>query len=149
MWMKARQWVTTLGLLSLVLAAGVGLLLTRQSEQSSSVGLRGRKPPIVDEQPIKTARGLAPMATDWEEQRLSRQALKLADHEVDVAFNYEMREATEHPAPPTPETKELYAQANRAQVAVRADQDRNNKRWTRPSKPAVPSSKLMMFCRNR
>jgi small-conductance mechanosensitive channel len=124
MWMKARQWVTTLGLLSLVLAAGVGLVLTRQSEQSSSVGLRGRKPPIVDEQALKTARALAPMATDWEEQRLSRQALKLADHEVDVAFNYEMREATEHPAPPTPETKELYAQANRAQVAVRADQDR-------------------------
>ena len=64
------------------------------------------------------------MAIDWEEQRLSRQALKLADHEVDVAFSYEMRQATEHPAPPTPESKKLYAQANRAQVAVRADQDR-------------------------
>jgi small-conductance mechanosensitive channel len=124
MWMKAHQWVATLGLLALVLAAGVGLFLTRQSAQSSSAGSRGRKPPIVDEQPLKTARALAALASDWDEQRLSRQALKLADHEVDLAFNYEMREATEHPAPPTPETKELYAQANRAQAAVKADQDR-------------------------
>jgi len=65
-----------------------------------------------------------PWPSDWDEQRLSRQALKLADHAVDVAFNYEMREATEHPAPPTPASKELYAQANRAQAAVKADQDR-------------------------
>jgi small-conductance mechanosensitive channel len=67
---------------------------------------------------------MAAIASDWDEQRQSRQTLKLADHEVDLAFNYEMREATEHPAPPTPETKELYAQANRAQAAVKADQDR-------------------------
>ena len=37
MWMKAHQWVVTLGLLALVLAAGVGLILTRQSAQSNSV----------------------------------------------------------------------------------------------------------------
>ena len=124
MWMKAHQWVATLALLALVLAAGVGLVLTRQSAQSDSVGSRARRPPIVDEQPLKTARALAALASDWDEQRLSRQALKLADHAVDVAFNYEMREATEHPAPPTPASKELYAQANRAQAAVKADQDR-------------------------
>ena len=37
-----------------------------------------------------------------------------------------MREATEHPAPPTPQTKELYAQANRAEAAVNADTNRIN-----------------------
>jgi len=122
--MRAHQWVVTLGLFALVLIAGMGLILTRESAQSSSVNSPGRKPPIVDEQPLKTARAMSALASDWDEQRQSRQVLKLADHEVDVAFSYEMREATEHPAPPTPQTKELYAQANRTQAAVKEDQDR-------------------------
>ncbi len=124
MWMKAHQWIVTLGLLALVLAAAVGLILTRQSAQSSSTGSQGRRPPIVDEQPLLTARAMVPLASDWEEQRYSRQALKLADHAVDIAFSYEMRQATEHPAPPTPESKKLYAHANQADAAVKADHDR-------------------------
>jgi small-conductance mechanosensitive channel len=124
MWMKAHQWIITMGLLALVLAAAVGLILTRQSAHSDSASPLGRRPPIVDEQPLKTARAVAVLASDWDEQRFSRQALKLADHSVDVAFSYEMRQATEHPVPPTPESKKLYAQANQADAAVRADQER-------------------------
>jgi small-conductance mechanosensitive channel len=124
MWMKAHQWIVTVGLLALVLAAAVGLILTRQSAQSNSATSRTRRPPVVDEQPLTTARTMAALASDWEEQRYARQALKLADHTVDVAFSYEMRQATEHPAPPTPESKKLYAQANQADAAVTADQDR-------------------------
>jgi small-conductance mechanosensitive channel len=124
MWMKAHQWIVTLGLLALVLAAAVGLVLTRQSAQSNSGARGGRRPPLVDEQPLKTARAMAALASDWEEQRFSRQALKLADHSVDVAFSYEMRQAIEHPAPATPESKKLYAQADQAQAAVKADQER-------------------------
>ena len=114
----------TLALLALVLAAAVGLILTRQSAQSDQSASRTRRPPIVDEQPLTTARAMATLASDWEEQRYSRQALKLADHTVDVAFNYEMRQATEHPVAPTPESKKLYAQAHQAETAVKADQDR-------------------------
>jgi small-conductance mechanosensitive channel len=124
MWMKAHQWIVSLGLLALVLAAAVGLILTRQSVQSDPSASRTRRPPVVDEQPLTTARAMAALAADWEEQRYSRQALKLGDHTVDVAFSYEMRQATEHPAPPTPESKKLYAQANQSEAAVKADQDR-------------------------
>jgi small-conductance mechanosensitive channel len=124
MWMKAHQWIVTLGLLALVFAAAVGLILTRQSAQSNSAATHARRPPVVDEQPLTTARAMAALASDWEEQRYARQALKLSDHTVDVAFSYEMRQATEHPAPPTPESKKLYAQANQADAAVKADQDR-------------------------
>jgi hypothetical protein len=113
MWMKAHQWIVTLALLTLVLAAAVGLILTRQSAQLNSAG-RTRRPPIVDEQPLTTARATAALASDWDELRYSRQALKLADHSVDVAFSYEMRQATEHPTPPTPESKKLYAQGQTA-----------------------------------
>src|SRR5438445_1179195 len=122
--MQAHQRLATLGLLALVFAGGVGLILTRQSVPSNSATSQGRRPPIVDEQPVKTARAGAALASDWDEQRFSRQALKLADHSVDVAFSYEMRQATEHPAPPTPEGKKLYAQANQADAAVRADQEK-------------------------
>ncbi len=122
--MKAHQWMVTLGLLALVLAAAVGLILTRQSAQLNSVALRTRKPPIVDEQPLTTARAMAALASGWDEQRYSRQALKLADHSVDVAFSYEMRQATEHPAPATPESKKLFAQGDEAQAAVAEDQER-------------------------
>lgn len=124
MWMKAHQWIVTLGLLALVLAAAVGLIFTRQSAQPSSSSSQGRRPPIVDEQPLFTARAVAALASDWDEQRFSRQALKLADHAVDISFSYEMRRATEHPAPATPETKQLFARANQAEAAVKVDQDR-------------------------
>ncbi len=123
MWMKAHQWIVTLGLLALVLAAAVGLILTRESAQSNSTPA-GRRPPIVDEQPLKTARAVASLASDWDEQRYSRQALKLGDHSVDVAFSYEMRQATEHPAPATPESKKLFAKASQGQAAVTSDQAR-------------------------
>jgi small-conductance mechanosensitive channel len=69
-------------------------------------------------------RAMAALASGWDEQRYSRQALKLADHSVDVAFSYEMRQATEHPAPPTPESKKLFARADQAQAAVAEDQER-------------------------
>jgi small-conductance mechanosensitive channel len=124
MWMKAHQWIVSLGLLALVLAAAVGLILTRQSARSISAASLARRPPVVDEQPLITARAMAAIASDWEEQRYARQALKLADHSVDIAFSYEMRQATEHPAPATPESKKLFAHANQAEAAVKADQDR-------------------------
>ena len=124
MWMKAHQWIVTLGLLTLVLAAAVGLILTRQSAQSTSASSLGRRPPIVDEQPLFTARSVAALASDWDEQRFSRQALKLADHAVDISFSYEMRQATEHPALATPESKKLFAHASQAEAAVKVNQDR-------------------------
>jgi small-conductance mechanosensitive channel len=124
MWMRAHQWIVTLGLLALVLAAAAGLILTRQSAQMSSAVSLGRRPPIVDEQPLATARVMAKLASDWEEQRYSRQALKVADHSVDVAFSYEMRQATEHPAPATPESKKLFSRENQSDAAVREDQAR-------------------------
>jgi hypothetical protein len=70
--MKAHQWIVTLGLLALVLTAAVGLILTRQSTQANSATSRTRRPPVVDEQPLTTARAMAALASDWEEQRHAR-----------------------------------------------------------------------------
>ena len=120
--MKVHQWVVTLCLLALVIAAGVGLVLTRQSAQMDNESTRRRRPPIVDEAPLKTARTVAALATDRDEQRFSQQALKLADHEVDLAFSVAMRDASEHPDTPTPEVKALFDRVSKAQATVTSTQ---------------------------
>jgi small-conductance mechanosensitive channel len=117
--------MATIGLLAVVLAAVTGLILTRPSANSGiTTQARGRRPPLVDERPLQSARAMAALASDPDQQRLAQQALRLADHEVDLAFADALRDATEHPVPPKPETRELFARVNNAQAAVKADQDR-------------------------
>ena len=117
--------MATIGLLAVVLAAVVGLILTRPSANSGiTTQARGRRPPLVDERPLQSARAMAALASDPDQQRLAQQALRLADHEVDLAFADALRDATEHPVPPKPETRELFARVNKAQAAVKADEDR-------------------------
>lgn len=123
MWMKASQWAVTMVLLLLVIGTAVGLIMTRDSGAPADV-TRGRRPPLVDEQPIKTARATVSTVSDRDELRYAQQVLKLADHEVDLSFSSAMRDASEHPTPPTSETKKIYARVSQAQAAVAANQAR-------------------------
>jgi small-conductance mechanosensitive channel len=123
-WMKNRQWLIAIGLLVLVLVAVIGSILTSdlgapQSAQSS----HPRRAPLVDESPLNTARNVSKLATSWDEKRFADQALRLADSEVDLAFDDALRDAADHPVPPTPETRELYTHVTQAESAARADQD--------------------------
>src|SRR5205814_9777591 len=124
--MKPHQWMATFGLLGLVLATAIGLILTREPEQSiSNAGqMPGGEAPLIDEHPLQTARALATLASGSDEQRLAQQAMKVADRELDLAFASGLRDAAEHSAPSKPETKELYARASQAQARVKADQER-------------------------
>ncbi len=125
MLMKARQWMTALGLLVLVLCAGAGLVLTRQSAQTTvASSARGHGSRPVDEQPLETARAMAALASGRDEQRFAEQALKVADHEVDLAFADGLRDAAAHPVAPTPQTRELFDRARKTESALKADQDR-------------------------
>jgi small-conductance mechanosensitive channel len=120
--LKTRQWIVVLGLLVLVMAAIIALILTRDSN-SPAARLRPRRAPLVDEQPMQTARSMATLASDREEQRYAQQALQLADHAVDLAFAEALREAARHPTGTTPETKELFARVSRAEAQVQSDQN--------------------------
>jgi small-conductance mechanosensitive channel len=122
--MKPRQWMATFGLLALVVAAAVGLILTRESGAPETSMTPGNRTPLVDEQPLQTARRLASLVLDREEKQLAEQAMKVADHEVDLAFADGLRNAAEHPVPLTAEARQLYARANQAEATVKADQDR-------------------------
>jgi small-conductance mechanosensitive channel len=122
--MKPRQWMATFGLLGLVLAAAAGLVLTRESGPPETSMTPGHGTPLVDERPLQTARKLASLALDQDEQRFAQQAMKVADHEVDLAFAAGLRNATEHPVPLTPVAKQLYSHVSQAEATVKADEDR-------------------------
>ena len=120
--MRTRQWIVVFGLLALILLAIAGLVLTRDSGLPAA-GTRPRRAPLVDERAVQTARAMAALASTREEQRLAQQALRLADHAVDLAFADAMRDVTLHPAPPTPETKELLGRVRGAEAQVKSDQE--------------------------
>jgi small-conductance mechanosensitive channel len=120
--MKTRQWIVVFGPFALIMLAIVGLVLTRDSV-SPAVQTRPHRAPLVDEQPVQTARSMAALASTREEQRFALQALRLADHTVDLAFADAMREAALHPVASTPETKGLVARVSRAEAQVKSDQD--------------------------
>src|SRR2546430_4453395 len=89
--MKPHQWMATFGLLGLVLATALGLILTREPEQSiSNAGQApGGEALLIDEHPLQTARALATLASGSDEQRLAQQAMKVADRELDLARSEE------------------------------------------------------------
>jgi small-conductance mechanosensitive channel len=134
---KNRQWIVPVVSFAAITVVLVGLFLTRDST-TPFTGTKPRRTPLVDEQPVHTARAQAALASTREEQRFALQALGLADHAVDLAFADAMREATLHPAPRTPETKELFDRVSRAEAQVESDQDIINELKKQSSK-AKPS----------
>ena len=124
--MKLRQWITVVGLLALVVATIVGLFMTDGGPAvlpSRNAKKAAQSAPAVDQKPLDTAHKLAALATSPDEQEFAKQALRLADYEVDLAFADALREATEHPPTPTAEQRELMARNAKAETTVKSDQD--------------------------
>ena len=61
----------------------------------------------MDQSPLETAHNLANVASTAEEQKLAAEAVRIADHEVDLAFASALQQAQPHPPAETSETKEL------------------------------------------
>src|SRR5258708_2830653 len=130
-----RQWITGIVLLSLVAAAIVGMVWTRalpepneEASASPSKKSLGRKAPaaqhpLVDQRPLQTARRLTALAATPEEQALAHDAEKVGDHEVDLAFFDALRTAEENHPPLSPEAKQLSDRKNKAEQALKEDQD--------------------------
>jgi len=78
---------------------------------------------LVDSQPLLTAQRLAALATTPKEQEFAKDALRLADHEVDMAFAAALHKATEH-APPIPASaRPILAKVQSSQQRVKADEN--------------------------
>ena len=150
--MSRRRWIPAIALLALLGAALAGFLSTQGPDPTSgfqgvvthraSKGAKaGKKPkagktgmaaqpaasahapdPVVDEAPLRTARALGALALTSEEQDLARQAGRLANHEVDLAFADAMRQVASLVVPSSPDLEDLRAEKEVDEEAVKADQ---------------------------
>lgn len=115
--MKFPRRSLFLALLILLLAAGVGVFLTsdwvpqRRRASSDAVDLR----------PLQTARNLAALVQIAPEREFAQEAVRLADHEVDLAFAAALRNAAER-GTPTAQNKTLFARVQQTQAKVNADE---------------------------
>jgi len=81
--------------------------------------------PIVDQTPLLTAQRLAQMPTTAEELPFAQEALRLGDHDMDLAFAAAVRDAQEHPPVLSAEAKEIEAALQLSERAVEADKGRD------------------------
>ncbi len=124
--MKWLQWGTTLGLLALVLGTGAAYFATRETSRprAKNTASSAAQTPLVDERPLPTARALAALAITPEEQRLAEEAVRIADHEVDLAFADQLRQAAEQRSDQDPKNQDLFLKLQQAQAALADVQSR-------------------------
>ncbi|HEY1422033.1 MAG TPA: hypothetical protein VGF20_01160, partial [Candidatus Acidoferrum sp.] len=79
---------------------------------------------LVDQTPLKMAQQLAQLATTQSEQGFAKEALRLADYEVDLTFDAALHDALLHPPTLSPEAKEIQDRLRNADNLLKADQDK-------------------------
>ena len=130
--MKLWKWIAGFVLILLIAAAIVGVVWTRATpttEEAGSKGLALRKAAPqtrnrgVDLRPLQTARRMAAFASTTEEQALAHEALKVGDHEVDLAFFDALRTAEETPPKLSAEAQAIANRKTKAQATLKEDQD--------------------------
>jgi small-conductance mechanosensitive channel len=121
---KGRK-IATIVLVLLLAATAYGLYRTNKP----FVAIRAILAPLgavqvqnlVDQSPLTTAQALAQLPNSPGEQRFAQEALRLGDHEVDLAFAAALRDVSENPPPLSPEAKKIQEQLARAQRALDFD----------------------------
>ena len=97
--MKLRSDLPTIGVALLLLTSVAAYFATRDSGTGPATIPASRRNPLVDDRLVETARRLSAVADTVEEQDLAREALELADHELDQAFATALRQAAAVPPP--------------------------------------------------
>jgi len=99
-------------LAALLIAAFIGFALTRQTARPDLLKPNAGKAEtpqakLVDQSPLETAHNLSNVASTAEEQQFEAEAVRIGDHEVDLAFASALQQAELHPPVENSETKEL------------------------------------------
>jgi len=128
--MKSLQRIATVLILLLMGLTGYGLWKTRQPDApnpatANHAQKQGPAAQIltVDQSPLKTAQQLAPLATSPDEREYAKEAMRLADYEVDLAFDTALHAARLHPPPLSAEAKEIQEHLQKAEELLKADQE--------------------------
>lgn len=111
-------------LIVLLAACLAGAWLTRESSARKRAAANNS---LIDEHMLATAHGLAALADTPEEQGLARDAVHLADHELDQDFATAIRTAEANARPATAAQKQLAARVSELKSNIAADKDRITK----------------------
>jgi hypothetical protein len=79
---------------------------------------------LVDQSTYATAQRLAPLVASTDEQALAQAALRIADHELDLAFTEALSDADAHPPALNSAAAAIQARAAKSQTLLLADQQR-------------------------
>lgn len=124
--MKSRQKIAAIVFLALLGATAYGLYRTAQpAAPQSRVGnvnsAAGQT--LVDQTPLTTAQRLARMPTSVEELPFAKEALRISDHDMDLAYAAAERDLEIHPPVLSAEAKEIEARLKAAEDALDADNE--------------------------
>src|SRR6267143_5213153 len=127
--MKTKRKIAAIVLLALLGAGAYGLFLTGQPASAPTINTEvayggAAQGPIVDQTPLLTAQRLAQMPTSGEELPFAQEALRLGDHDMDLAFAAAVRDAQEHPPVLSAQAKEIQKRLQEAEKALEADKAR-------------------------
>src|ERR1700722_17427906 len=129
--MKTFQKIAGVVLALLLIAVAYGIFRTRTvvpAVPTNSAAAEGgaktstAQPQVVDQTPLKIAQRLAPLVTLPGERQLAEEAIRLTDHEVDIAFTAALRDAALHPPALSAEAKEIQARMQKAEHGLAATQ---------------------------
>src|ERR1700677_3548633 len=129
--MKTFQKIAGVVLALLLIAAAYGIFRTRttippvptnSTATEAAANTPSGSPKIVDQTPTKITQQLAPLVTLAGERQLAEVAIRLTDHEVDIAFTAALRDAALHPPPLSAEAKEIQGRMQKAERGLTATQ---------------------------
>lgn len=126
--MRQTQKIAAIVILVLAGITAYEFWRTRPSSEPRAASTKKSAVPVekspVDQTPLKTAQQLAQLATSHDERTLAQEALRLADFDVDLAFDSALRQARLHPPPLSQEAKDYQAGLQKAEKLLSSDQDR-------------------------
>jgi hypothetical protein len=113
-------------ILAMLLACLVGAYVTRESgnRPASPANTTPNAGAVLDSQLLATANQMAALAETSDEQNAAREALRLADHEVDQAFATALRQAVSYRPPATGPLHDLIDHVNQMKFQIAVEQSR-------------------------
>jgi small-conductance mechanosensitive channel len=93
------------------------------AKNAKTLSVEGAQGPIVDQTSLLTAQRLAKMPTSLEEKPFAEEALRLADHAMDLTYAAAEREAEDHPPTLSAEAKAIEERLKKSEDALDADND--------------------------
>ncbi len=115
-------------ILLLAVLAIIGIRFTSNSaDQAQNTSRRRARTPQEQQarnaqRSFQTAQDLSKLVSTRDEDRISRDILQVADHDLDLAFTTALRESQLHPPTPTPETQKARARIRELKEQIKSDQ---------------------------